>query len=733
MLKILPVSILVALLCQGSAASGWIDRSPTIFLPPQLSAQLESQQSFPIFWWNFLILEFQDEETGFTKAGQICDVLQTQLGALISKSGCRQDLDQFKPIVADWAKDHFLRHKSPSAEVFTQRLNTALAKASLPTGAAILAILRMDPLETYKDLQKLVEERLHFKFKKKAGYLIDEEAKRIVIPVQFSFPPFATEKTKKFLSLFEPKFADSLRLMGSHASTIENEAQVNSDLGVVSITGTLLLMVLGFAVLFWRRWQLLLIVPPVLVSTVLSAILTIAIFGSIHGLTLAFGSGIIGVAIDFGLHSIFNRNYPGIWKANAFGLYTTVVALIVMMFSSIPLLQQIMAFSTLGITSGYLILWVLDHVLPKLFNAKPFDIKPKNTRLRFALSAFLVLCAVAAFGTLNLSLDISQFDFQTAKNKEVNRWLFKNLDSKAPLMQVYASTKSESALEIAHRHKAWAEKNGVHYEGVANYLPTQNEQKRNFETWSKLLCSNLNQLVTPVQQKLFEPFVTQIPCGQRETLSLNKDGEVTPTYVRDFKSVDGTNRWISLWLPQSEEAIGHTKEAFPGSLSLKEVVSIFPLTLFRELKWMVPISFLLTLLLLAFYYKKIYPALLCMIPFFSGLGLFALAAFLFNYNTSFITIIGMVMVFGLSVDYGIFATDLSIGKKRSVPGVWSALALSALTATMGFAPLIFCKHPVLLQLGQPLVFGTIGTYIGTVWGIPGCVKFLKRFKVKPDE
>jgi hypothetical protein len=45
---------------------------------------------------------------------------------------------------------------------------------------------------------------------------------------------------------------------------------------------------------------------------------------------------------------------------------------------------------------------------------------------------------------------------------------------------------------------------------------------------------------------------------------------------------------------------------------------------------------------------------------------------------------------------------------------------------------MFCKHPVLLQLGQPLVLGTIGTYIGTVWGIPGCVKYLKAFKVSEE-
>jgi predicted RND superfamily exporter protein len=144
---------------------------------------------------------------------------------------------------------------------------------------------------------------------------------------------------------------------------------------------------------------------------------------------------------------------------------------------------------------------------------------------------------------------------------------------------------------------------------------------------------------------------------------------------------------------------------------------------------MAPMSLFLATLLLALYYRRVYPTLLGLIPFFSGLGLFALGAVIFQFKFSFITIIALVMVFGCSIDYGVFAVDLAIGKKRSVTGVWTALSLSALVTVIGFIPLIFCKHPVLSALGQPLVLGTVGTYLGTVWGISGCVKFIKKFEV----
>jgi hypothetical protein len=717
----------------ASSSFAWLDRSPTIFLPSKLSGQLEAQQSFPIFWWNFLVLEFEDEPAGFKQVSEICDVLKSQIGVLVSKTGCRQDITQFKSVLADWSQDQFLRHESPSARTLAEKLDTALAKASLPAGDAILSLLRMDPLESYKELQNHVEAGIRLKLKKKSGFFIDEEGKKLVIPIQMNFPPFATSKTVQLKNLLEPKYGAHLTLMGPHASTLENEAQVTRDLEIVSTTGTALLVLLAIGVLASRRWKLLLIVPPILLSTLVSALLTIAWFGSIHGLTLSFGSGIIGIAIDFGLHSIFNRHYSGIQKANSFGLYTTLVALIVMMFSSIPLLKQIMVFATLGITSGFLILYVLDRTLPKLFDAKPFPIKPRASVTKLSIAALFVIFAFIGVATLKLSLDISQFDFQSPKTRGLNTWLFRNFDSKPPLLQIDQTKPGQSPLEFAHDQKSWADTHSVRYEGIANYLPRVSEQQSFINSWSVLSCSNDKEVFTPLQQKVFDPFIKSLACGHLKTRTLAQEEPIeAPTYLRDFQSTFNKGSWISLFLPQTDAAVDQTKAQYPSALSLKEVVLVFPRTLVQELKWMVPVSFVLTVLLLAFYFRRLYPTLLSLIPFFSGFGLFTLVSLVGNYNTSFITIIGLVMVFGFSVDYGIFATDLAIGKKRSAAGVWSALSLSALTAATGFVPLLFCQHPVLVQLGQPLVFGTIGTYVGTIWGIPGCAKYLMRFEVKTE-
>ena len=144
---------------------------------------------------------------------------------------------------------------------------------------------------------------------------------------------------------------------------------------------------------------------------------------------------------------------------------------------------------------------------------------------------------------------------------------------------------------------------------------------------------------------------------------------------------------------------------------------------------MIPIALLSALLLLFFYYQSLAFTLLSLIPFFSGLGLFALAVMILHLPLSFISVIAIVMIFGLSFDYGIFATNLFVGMPgQSVEGVWTSLVLSALVSLGGFAPMIFCKHPVLIHLGEALTLGTIGTLLGAIWGIPGVYNLWQHFK-----
>jgi predicted exporter len=164
------------------------------------------------------------------------------------------------------------------------------------------------------------------------------------------------------------------------------------------------------------------------------------------------------------------------------------------------------------------------------------------------------------------------------------------------------------------------------------------------------------------------------------------------------------------------------KQQFPQAISLLDLGSEFPKILSKELSWKMPLSFLLIIGVLFLYYRSWGYALLATVPFLSGTGLFVLSVILFKLNITFISLVGILMIYGFSIDYGIFSTDADNKHKY----IWSALICAGLTTISGFTPLLFAQHPVLVQLGQVLFIGAVGTFIGAFWGIPFIKQVLKR-------
>ncbi len=93
--------------------------------------------------------------------------------------------------------------------------------------------------------------------------------------------------------------------------------------------------------------------------------------------------------------------------------------------------------------------------------------------------------------------------------------------------------------------------------------------------------------------------------------------------------------------------IQRIKAARPAAKSLPEIVDRFREILERETAWMAPLAILIAAAFLWSYYQNIFLVLLSVVPFFSGMGLFAAAAILFHFEVTFITLIATVMIFGL--------------------------------------------------------------------------------------
>ncbi len=707
-LLVLPVSV---------RALSWMDRSHSVFLPNSLNAQLTMQMDFPLFWWNFVIIEPQDQKPAFALANEFCQALRqhtTGPQAPIKKSAC-PDLSPLLPLITSWSQDLFSREPAPSRVQVQTQFSLAMTKASQPLDRALLDIVRYDPMNSVAQLQSRLLENVSFGFTKENGFFVDKTTKRIILPFQMTFPPSDTQTTRQIVSALPlpPTFS----LIGPHFSTLENEDNVMQSLDRTTLLGVLLLF-LQIALVIWkRRWSYFLLIPPVLGGMLGATLTTVAIYGSIHGLTLSLGAGLIALALDYGLHSAHNIRWKGVWKANLFGLLTTFAGLLSIALSDIPLLQQMMVFASSGLALSYLFYYLLHTAYPQWTYAKPFAITIKTHKLKttiaLALSVLGIICAMV----LKPDLNMHQFDAQSPATLEKLRWLYSHIHQRMPLFSVRPL--SENTWREAEQQKTWAQQHSLSASNFSYFVAPPEEQLKNLESWKKLCPLTF---FNNTEKILFDPFLSHWPCENLPTVSLQSP----PEYIKDMVT---KTHWLTSWFPQNDQHIKEIQSEDPLALSLRELIQKFPEILQKELQWMLPLSILICLALLTTYFgfRKWRECIICLLPFFCGGGAYFFCVLVFGWSFSFISVVALIMVFGLSLDYGIFAANLYL-LERPPPaeGVWSCLALCALITILGFLPLAVCQHPVLRHLGQTLVMGSLGTWIGTAWGIPGVFAWLKK-------
>lgn len=687
-------------------AQAFVDDSIDVFFPQKLKYLQYSQTQFSVFWWNFVVIDADPITTkaNFETATQVCRILKKYENHEVKSLVCGDDLSGFVPALQQWADDLVLRE--PAWDV-KSALDTALGEVSfLSSDQTLFALKRRDPLDQWQVyLQK--SQIFANSWVRMQGFLVDEQSQKIVIPVQFAVAPkmILVEKVMQDLEAFP-----QAHLVGAHGASYSNEKQVHEDMEVVSVVGLLVLIgFIGFLVVKGRVAALFLF-PPVALAMTLATWFTQLCFGSIHGLTLAFGSGIIGLAVDYGLHGAFNAKSHHTWVSNVIGFFTTLIGLGILVMSGIPLIRQMMVYAVFGLSLGFLFFYLLCKYAPKYFSIQSVDLKFPEWKWSWIFVMTLIVVGIGCCFEVDLSFDLRRFNYQQKADAEASQWFFTRGEPKENYILLHPL---ENVLPAAELEAMWAKKNQIQYAGVGEYLPQTDEQQKHMDTWKKN-CPSLLRSQSVEVMKVFSPFLKNLCEGHSVVVSghdLQKKA-----YLNQFV---GQDHAVSLFFARNETEKAALQKQFPEAHSLVDSIQEFSHSLEKDLRWMMPVAFLLCTLVLALYYRRARYVFSAFVPFFTGLGLFFVATFVVGGTLDLISALGLLMVFGFSLDYGIFATDISAFPqgKEDGPIVYSALGLAALSNVIGFFPLVFAKHPILHQLGFALFFGTIGTYLGTVWGV----------------
>ena len=151
----------------------------------------------------------------------------------------------------------------------------------------------------------------------------------------------------------------ALGLSGPGVFAVSSRDIVRADtrrLGTVAAAVVILILLLSY-----RSFKLLLIGALPLLSAVVAGIVAVnAVFGAIHGIVLAFGATVIGVALDYPIHlfSHLNADEPParslarIWPTIRLGAITTAMGYLAMSGTDFPGLAQFATFAVAGLLTA---------------------------------------------------------------------------------------------------------------------------------------------------------------------------------------------------------------------------------------------------------------------------------------------------------------------------------------------------------------------------------------------
>ncbi len=633
----------------------------------------------------------------------------------------------------DWARDYPIRHAYPGDATVKEMTNNTLAKTLMLPDRELVGLLRNDPLGSVDEFMERLLEKNLIKLENKNGYLFDELSKRVVIPVQFQHDPMDTEQTEPYTDATyavcgtEKSCHDQIGFTGSFFAAVENKKQVMSDLADVSWISAVS-VILFFALLAWARLGKLIILSlPVALGLVAGCLTMVALFGGIHGIVIGFGAGIVGESVYYGFHAAFHGlTNKHIWKSNFFALMTTCVVLIVISFSSIPLLRQLMIFTLVGISVSFAAIFFIYFMIKKSrlnFDVQPLNFVPKSNRILGILSFAFATVGLGGVVFSEHNLNLYQLNFMTPRTMEISAWLHEKTGKVMPLFSVHRSSDGQTNLANTAEEWSYANKHNIRIENAAAYLPPYESQVRNLESWFQESCTkDFSNILSPSTAEFFQPYFNVLSCKTVLPVELGPVASI-PRYISHL-TVD--NKWLTIWMPKSNEQAQQVRQDFKNVFSLLDVAESFPKLLQRELAWMLPISIGLILCILVIQFRNPIHIFAALLPFFSGMGALFLVMSILGLKVNFIIIVTMLMLLGTAVDYGIFVTDCVIRNEGIKTHTSSCLIFSALSTASGMAPLVLAKHPVMFSLGLPLCVGIPGALAAAFWGIPLFIKLTQR-------
>ena len=210
--------------------------------------------------------------------------------------------------------------------------------------------------------------------------------------------------------------ATRLVMAGPGVFSVQSRETIHNEVVRLSTVGMLIIIAL-LLIIYRSATTLVLGMLPV-ISGVLVGISAVSLgFGSVHGITLGFGTTLIGEAVDYSIYLFVQSGRARVsneirfrdwavasWPTVRLGLFTSVIGFSTLLLSGFPGLAQLGLYSICGlVTAAAVTRFVLPVILPRQFQVRDVAhigsalsrLIPRAMALRWIVAGiFVMACAV---------------------------------------------------------------------------------------------------------------------------------------------------------------------------------------------------------------------------------------------------------------------------------------------------------------------------------------------------
>lgn len=640
-------------------------------------------------------------------------------------------------------------------------ISDSIDQIASPAGLLMKSLLPHDPTGEMLQLLDAMSATSHPEMQE--GVWATRDGETALLLLQTSAAGSDTDAQKLAMQAIKAEFDQALTATATSAkptllmtgpgvfSVIARDT-IKMQVRLIFIVSSVLIALLLWAV-YRSKTALLLGFLPV-ATGILAGIAAVSLaFGVVHGITLGFGTALIGEAVDYSIYLFMQTDYAGdkensrkrwvaaVWPTVRLGVLTSVFGFASLLMSGFPGLAQLGLYSVAGlIAAAAMTRYVLPYLLPAQFNIQDFN--PIGTRLaRYATLArslrwpAIVLVAVSAMIVYQhhdklWTTELSALSPVSAADQALDGRLRGGMGAPDVRYVIVMSGDSQETVlrnseKLAPTLARLVEKDLLAgFDSASHYLPSQAAQQARLNSLPDAdeLQSRLNAAVQglPVKARTFEPFLQEIQTGRSRPLLQRSDLQGTSMAMAvDAMLLQQGQRWTAL-VPltspagrdidaaQVRKALDEAQVEHVLFVDMKAESDHLYSSYMQEAIWLSLAGVLAIIGLLLLALRSLKQVLAIIVPLAAAVFTVMAGLALFGQQLMILHLIGLLLIVAIGSNYALFFNPGTTTAQQTIsPKTYASLVFANVATVLGFGLLAFSTVPVLQAMGVTVAPGVI--------------------------